>query len=255
MARKKSTHTVYIDESGDLGVKRGTQWFVLSAVIVPKDEEKNIRSIINNIKKTLNVKEIHLQKISDYFKRGYIAHELSAANFVYINVIFDTNKFDTSKIPDSLIAYNYLCKYLLQKVSIYLEDNHCIADVVLSARGTSRDQELIDYIQEKLLPYPRNKINKKCFNKIEAKTAGEWDMLQLADVCATTTYLSHAKSKFGFCIPCFAKALSGHLFRKYGKTYPYGIKYFTADMRPAEDILRNNCICKKKERTSGTTTT
>lgn len=26
--------TVYIDEAGDLGINRGTQWFILSAVIV-----------------------------------------------------------------------------------------------------------------------------------------------------------------------------------------------------------------------------
>ena len=43
-------YTVYIDESGDLGINRGTQWFVLSAVVVEKSEEKNIREKINQIK-------------------------------------------------------------------------------------------------------------------------------------------------------------------------------------------------------------
>ena len=33
-------YTVYIDESGDLGINRGTQWFVLSAVVVEKSEKK-----------------------------------------------------------------------------------------------------------------------------------------------------------------------------------------------------------------------
>lgn len=35
--------TVYIDEAGDLGIGRGTTWFVLTAVIVDKTAEASIR--------------------------------------------------------------------------------------------------------------------------------------------------------------------------------------------------------------------
>lgn len=255
MQKKQSTYTVYIDESGDLGAEKGTQWFVLSAVVVAKNQEKIIRDIMEKIKKTLNVREIHLTKISDYFKRAYIVQELSIADFTYMNIIFDTNKFDVSKIPNSIVAYNYICKYLLQRVSWYLESINQVADVVLSARGTSRDQELIEYIQDKLMPYPGNNINKKCFNKIEAKSASIWDMLQLADVCATTTFLSYEKNKYGFRVPCFSKVLSNHLYRRFGKAESYGIKYFSPDMKPGINELQKDYVCIKKERTSGTTTT
>ena len=54
--------TAYIDESGDLGVNRGTRWFVLSAVIVNKTDEANIRKTIARIKNQLNLQEIHLKK-------------------------------------------------------------------------------------------------------------------------------------------------------------------------------------------------
>ncbi len=57
------------------------------------------------------------------------------------------------------------------------------ADIVLSARGTSRDGELIEYIKEKLIPYSDNQIASGVFENITAKTANSWDMLQLADVC------------------------------------------------------------------------
>lgn len=70
--------TVYIDESGDLGFGHGTKWFVLTAVIVDKDKEASIRSTMNQIKTTLNAKEIHLRTIREYFKRAYIVRELSA---------------------------------------------------------------------------------------------------------------------------------------------------------------------------------
>lgn len=255
MVKKTATCTVYIDESGDLGVRKGTKWFVLSAVIINKTDEKNIREIMDQIKTKLNIKEIHLKKVQDFFKRAFIVQELNQSNFVYTNVVFDTDKFDTSKIPNPIVAYNYICKYLLQRVSMYLENTKQVADIVLSARGTSRDQELIDYINYKLLPYPANSIKKSHFNKVEAKTAAQWDMLQLADVCATTMYLKHQKNTYGFSTPCFAKAISKHLFSKNNKVDTYGIKYFIPAMKPSVNELEECSVCTKKERISGATTT
>lgn len=150
--------TVYIDEAGDLGINRGTRWFVLSAVIVRKTDEPDIRNKMKSIKHKLNVNEIHLRKIMDFNKRGYIVRELAKEKFVFMNIIVDTNKFNPDKIPSSVVAYNYICKYLLQRVSIYLNENELSADIVLSARGTSRDGELIDYIKEKLFPFDYNRI-------------------------------------------------------------------------------------------------
>ena len=149
-----SDYTVYIDEAGDLGINRGTRWFVLTGVLVKKADEAAIRKKMDEIKTRINVKEIHLRKITDFYKRGFIVRELSDQDFIYMNILVDTNKFDASRIPSSIIAYNYVCKYLLQRVSWFLEAEKKTSDVVLSARGTSRDGELIQYIQDKLLPYP-----------------------------------------------------------------------------------------------------
>lgn len=73
-----SNCTVYIDEAGDLGYQRGTQWFILSAVIVDKSEEQDIRTTISQIKTRLNVNEIHLKKIPDFMKRAYMYENLKA---------------------------------------------------------------------------------------------------------------------------------------------------------------------------------
>ena len=129
-----SNYTVYIDEAGDLGVNRGTQWFVLTAVVVAKNDEPQIRKNLAKIKERLNVHEVHLRKIQDYNKRSYIVHELNGENFVYMNVLVDTNKFDQAKIPDAATAYNYVCKYLLQRVSWYLESIEGVADIALIFR-------------------------------------------------------------------------------------------------------------------------
>lgn len=63
-----SDYTVYIDEAGDLGIGRGTRWFVLTAVVVKKTVEPQIRARMTAIKACLNVREIHLRKITEFYK-------------------------------------------------------------------------------------------------------------------------------------------------------------------------------------------
>ena len=71
--------TVYIDESGDLGigVGRGTKWFVLSAVIVDKVAEPQIRAKIAQNRTRLNINEIHMKKVQDFNKRALIVREMA----------------------------------------------------------------------------------------------------------------------------------------------------------------------------------
>ena len=153
------------------------------------------------------------------------------------------------------VAYNFICRMLLERVSWFLRDTGRSGDIVLSARGTSRDGELIQYIKEKLLPYDDNQIAKGVFNRITAKTAASWDMLQLADVCATTMFLTYQVNGWGFCTPCFSKVLSSHIYSRNGNFESYGLKYFDPKMRPKSQDLKCNWVCAKKERTPGTTTT
>lgn len=256
MEDERIKSTVYIDKAGDLGVGRGTQWFVLTAVIIDKDNESNIRNTLQQIKTRLNVKDIHLRKITDFNKRGYIVRELSDEAFTYINVIADTDKFNRAKISSSTVAYNYLCRMLLERASWFLNETNRVADIVLSSRGTSRDGELIDYIKNKLVPYSRNEIKSETFNKVTAKPAGSWDMLQLADVCATTMFLVYEKNGWGFRLPCYSKVLKKHLYKRNGKSLSYGVKYFTPEMQPEIAELECGWVCtQKKERIPGATTT
>ena len=74
--------TVCIDESGDLGVNRGTRWFVISAVIIPEESEKetdpekkkqlekeNMQEKLQLAKKLKQVKEDMEIKVAAYEKK------------------------------------------------------------------------------------------------------------------------------------------------------------------------------------------
>ena len=248
-------YVAYLDEAGDLGANRGTQWFVLSAVVVRKKDEPMIRSRIKTIQTRLNVKEIHFRDIKDFSKRAFVVSQILDLPFTYMNVVMDTNQYDNNRIPKAETVYNYLCKYLLQRISGYMKQNAGNADIILSARGTSRDGELIDYIKEKLLPYQYNHIDQEKIGKVTAKPASQWDLLQLADICATSLFYQYEINSWGICMPCFAKPMRSHLYRKGERIDSYGIKFFQESMKPNENQQCQHCICTKKERIPGATAT
>ena len=143
--------TVYIDEAGDLGYQRGTQWFVLAAVVVDKTEETELRHKIEIVRERLNVREIHMRKLRDYNQRAFAVDVLADGTFTYIAVLVDTKKLNLTMRATASVAYNYICRMLLERVSWFLRDTQRVGDIVLSARGTARDEELIQYISEKLI--------------------------------------------------------------------------------------------------------
>ena len=246
---------VYIDEAGDLGINRGTKWFVMSAVIVDKQDEHSIRGNLSAIRTKFNLKELHIRKLMDFNKRAYVVRELSFEQFTYINVLVDTTKLDRALLPSSDTLYNYVCRYLLERVSWFMRDTDRRGEIVLSARSTSKDNDLIAYIKNKLFQNTENAVFSAAFTKVSAKTSATWDLLQLADVCATTMFLTYEVNTWGFCVPCYSLALQNHLYKYNDNVIDYGIKFFSSEMKPNLEELHKRKICTKKERTPGATAT
>jgi hypothetical protein len=234
--------TVYIDEAGDLGIGRGTQWFVITGVIVKEEDEKTIRAALKAIRNKFNLNEIHIRKIRDFYKISYISSQLKDLPFTTVSILMDTN---ISELKDSIKTYNYMCRFLLERVSWYLRDNGLMGKIVLSSRGTIRDGELIEYINTKLIPYEDNEIC-NVFTNVESKSAREWDLLQLADVCATSMFKSHEINSLGFTTPCHMSLLKNRVYSRNGSIDKYGIKYYSENMRPKNSYFSNHKLCNKK---------
>lgn len=144
----------------------------------------------------------------------------------------------------SILSYNHICRYLIERASWLLRDTGRYADIVLSSRGTSRDADLISYIKEQLIPFDNNQIEDR-FGNISAKSAASWDMLQLADVCATSMFNMHQLNGLDALTPCYAYRLQKHLYRYNGKLLKYGIKYYDDSMQPPKTYFSENTICNK----------
>ncbi len=245
-----SDATLYIDEAGDLGIGKGSDWFVLAGVVVNKKDEPLIRDTIKNIRSKLNINEIHFRKMISFDKKSYAAAELSKCPFEYITIIANTNKITLSSLykeyteRPSVLSYNHICRYLIERASWLLRDSNRTADIVLSSRGTSRDSDLISYISNKLIPFNGNEISNR-FGNVIAKSASSWDLLQLADVCATSMYNMHQLNGLDFITPCYAYRLQQHLYRHNGILIKYGIKYYDDSMAPGKKYFIENSVCKK----------
>lgn len=239
--------TIYIDEAGDLGINRGTRWFVLSAVIVDKDKEAIVRQKIKNIKSELNLNEIHFRNLRNYEQKCYVVSSLNDCDFDLVNIVVDTTKITLNKTErngsPSIVSYNYCCRLLIERVSWLLRDTDRVGDIVLSSRGTSRDGELIEYIGEKLLKYDFNEVSNR-FKTIKAKTAAQWDLLQLADICATSIFNYYEPNRYGFITPCYSYRLKTHVYQRNGNTDSYGMKYYSAEMKPDKAYFTEKMICK-----------
>ena len=243
--------TIYIDEAGDLGINRGTRWFVLTSVIVNKESELNIRNILKSVKRDLNLDNIHFRKLRNFEQRSYVINKICNLEFEYINIVLDTSKLDINKLKSdrdsftekpSIILYNHACRYLIERVSWLLRDTNRIGNIILSGRGTSRDAELINYI-DKLLKYPQNQISNQ-FCDICSKPAASWDMLQLADICATSMFYYHEINAYGFLLPCYTYKLRKLLYKRNGSIHKYGIKYYSDEMKTDESYFTNHMVCK-----------
>ena len=62
--------TKYIDEAGDLGNGRGQLSFINTAVIVNNSSEPALRNIFKNLKKDLNLDNIHFRKLRNFEQRA-----------------------------------------------------------------------------------------------------------------------------------------------------------------------------------------
>ena len=235
-------YTVYIDEAGDLGIKRGTKWFIISAVIVPISEEPSIRSTLSAIKTKFNIKDIHLRKINDFYKTAYIISQIKLHTFTTVNILMDT---DICPLKDSIKTYNYMCRILLERVAWFLRDNDSKANIVLSSRGTKRDGELIQYIKYKLIKYDYNEIP-DVFCKIQSKPSSSWDLLQLADICATSMFKAYEINSLGFVTPCHINNLKDKIYKYNGKSDKYGLKYYSDNMKPDKSYFLEHRLCDKK---------
>ena len=125
-------YNVYIDESGDEGINKGSKYFILTALIVDKEKDLEISKKVDEIKTNLemNIKsQLHWKLIKGYPNKKMIMEVVKNMDIKIINVIVDTKCI---KLIPSNNIYNYFSGYLYERICWFMNEKKAIANINIS---------------------------------------------------------------------------------------------------------------------------
>lgn len=177
---KKKEYNVYIDESGDEGIKRGLKFFILTAIVVDKSNEDKIKNTIYDIKSNLEISkttQLHWNKITGTPNKKYVIDTINNEDFTIIHTIIDTSSIKYLK-PNQ-IYFNFF-NYLLERIALKTKDG-IINKIYISSRSGLSTQKLKDNFKNSYDNIDMTKIK-----DIVVKQNKYFALLQLADVCCSS---------------------------------------------------------------------
>lgn len=219
--KKYKEYNVYIDESGDEGIHKGSKYFILTAVLVEKEKDLGIARCVDTIKENLeiNIKsQLHWNTIKGYPNKIMIMTDISKMDITIINIIIDTTKI---MFINSVDIYNHFSGYLYERICCFVRDKNAIANINISSRGENLTKEnLANFLKGHKGKF---QIDYSKIKKIKIYPNFQKKLLQLADCCCSALgqalkyndskhhrYVSYLKNKF----------------YEYNKNYiGYGLKY------------------------------
>lgn len=233
-------YNVYIDESGDEGINKGSKYFILTAIIVEKEKDLEVSKAVDRIKNNLelNLKtQLHWKLLKGLPNKNMIMDVISALDIKIINIIVDTKCIQL--IPSNNI-YNFFSGYLYERICWYMIDCNGIANINISSRGNLSKKKLSEYI---------NSNNHKKFNidatkikQIKIIPNERKKLLQLADCCCSALFQSlkyHDKIHFEYICK-----IKNKLYCKNNNLLSYGLKLVPSNSEATELINLVNYLQK-----------
>lgn len=213
-------YNIYIDESGDEGINKGSKFFILTAIIVEKEKDLVISKVVDEIKSNLELNtkiQLHWKLLKGLPNKNMIMEKISSLDIKIINIIIDTKCIQI--IPSNNI-YNYFSGYLYERICWYMTDCNGVANINISLRGNLSKKKLSEYI---------NSNNHKKFNidatkikRIKIIPNERKKLLQLADCCCSALFQSlkyHDKTHFEYI-----SKIKDKLYCKNNNLLSYGLK-------------------------------
>ena len=214
-------YNIYIDESGDEGIRRGSKYFILTAVIVEKDKDLIISKEIDKIKELLNINiksQLHWNTIKGYSKKIMIMNNVSSINITIINIIIDTTQIvfiNTNEI------YNHFSGYLYERICWFVRDKKALANINISSRGSGLTKaSLVNFLKTHDKKF---KIDYTRIKSIKIYQNAQKKLLQLADCCCSA--LGQALKYNNDIHLNYILCLKNKLYTYRNKITGYGLKY------------------------------
>ena len=209
---------------GDEGINRGAQWFILTAIIVPKSYDLTLSDKILNIKRSMNMDrkdQLHWNKILKYDKKIKIIYDLISENFKIVHIAINTSAIKKLKSKD---LYPYFMSYLIERVSYYVSNNKAKCNIFISTRNENSKEKNLYLKNELMNPRKYHHINTKCINNISFEDNRKRNLLQRADVCCSSFAQAikyNTKQEWEYVYK-----LKSNIWNYKGNVINYGIKFY-----------------------------
>lgn len=222
---KSKEYNVYIDESGDEGINKGSKYFILTAIIVKKDKDLEISKKVDEIKTNLemNIKsQLHWKLIKGYPNKMMIMKTIKDLDIKIINVIVDTKCI---KLIPSNNIYNYFSGYLYERICWLMQENDASANISISSRGNLSKKNLSAYLNSN--NHKKFEIDSSKIKNIKIIPNERKKLLQLADCCCSALFQAlkyNDEAHFKYI-----KEIKNKLYCKGKNLISYGLKLVPSD--------------------------
>ena len=223
-------YNVYIDESGDEGINKGSKYFILTAIVVEKEKDLVVSKSVDDIKMNLemNIKsQLHWKLINGYPNKKMIMETVKNLDIKIINIIVDTKCI--KMIPSNNI-YNFFSGYLYERICWYMNETNGIANINISSRGNLSKKTLSDYLNGN--NHKKFEIDNFKIKSIKIIPNERKKLLQLADCCCSALFQAlryNDEMHFNYI-----KQIKNKLYRKGKNLISYGLKLVPSDSESKE---------------------
>lgn len=240
--KKINEYNVYIDESGDEGIRKGSKFFILTAVLVDKKKDLGISKCIDTIKENLeiNIKsQLHWNVVKGYPNKLMIMSNIKEMDITIINVIIDTTKI---RLIKSDKVYNYFSGYLFERICWFVRDKNAVANINISSRGNLSKSKLIEFLKEN--NNNKFKIDYSKIKNIKIYPNAQKKLLQLADCCCSS--LGQALKYNDDKARKYVLYLKDKFYTYKGKYIGYGLKFAPTNIEKAPEVQELIIYLNKK---------
>lgn len=232
---EQKEYNVYIDESGDEGINKGSKYFILTAVIVSKDKDLKISKEVDNIKENLEMKkerQLHWVDIKGFPNKKMIMEKTSKLDIKIINIVIDTSSI---KFLPSKDIYLFFSGYLYERICWLMKERNGVANIIISSRSNLSKEKLLEYIKDK--NHEKFTIDSNKIKDIKIVPNADKKLLQLTDSCCSSLYQALDKNDKKY-FEIFA-TIQDKLYSKKKNTASYGLKLVP---NLAEAVEYNNLL-------------
>ena len=229
---KQKEYNVYIDESGDEGLNRGSKYFILTAVLVEKEKDLGICKCIDIIKEKLEINmksQLHWNRVKGYPNKIMIMSDISEMDITIINIVIDTTKISFINSSD---IYNHFSGYLYERICWFMRDNKALANINISSRGENLSKnKLTLFLKEHTDKF---KIDYSKIKSLKIYPNSQKRLLQLADCCCSALGQAlkyNDKTHYKYIL--YLKEKIYHYCNNY---IGYGLKYVPGNVIPSKEF-------------------